>query len=269
MTMQSTKQSTQNQQEISDFINSLELPPVHPVIARLANTAKLAAADPPPTDKPSANIDAGSLVSFTANVSDQHRSDALNSTLLAQLNSDKLFNRFDPAQVIPWYQNYTTVLSKIGWDMQEFDFVNYQASGSTFSIDQSIIQILASFLTAPELAVEQAALTALENLKTDDPWYTVWDQQSHSANGGNFQLASCTDNNGAENTLVIKMSAYSFSTTETTTRFLWTNYSSSDTQLHYANETATLDEDVYTQVRQQIIDKLGDKAKTFVGSLDI
>ncbi len=168
-----------------------------------------------------------------------------------------------------WYQNYGTVMSTVGWVMQDFQFQNYQASGSTFSIDTAIAGIVASFLSAAEVAVVKASLDALSKLGSDDPWYKVWDSSSHGANGGNFQVASASDNNGAVDTLVVKISAYSFSTTETTTRFLWTDYHSSETKLRYAHQAATLDEDVYAAVRQAIIDKLGNRASSYVGDLDI
>lgn len=244
-------------QDRINFVHSLQID---------APSRLLAAASDAPQ---SANVDAGSLVSFTSGVSDQHRSDALNSTLLAQLNSDTKFDRFDHAHVIDWYKNYASVLGKVGWTMQDFQFQNYQASGSTFSIDTAITQIVTAFLPASEVAVVRATLNALSSLDSDDPWYTVWDRSSHSADGGNFQLSTCTDHDGAVNTLVMQMSAYSFTTTETTTRFLWTNYHSSSTELHYATQTATLNEDVYSQVRSAIIAKLGAKASQFIGTLNI
>lgn len=243
-------------QERVGFVQSLQIGP---------SRASLAVA----ASKATASVDAGSLVSFVADVSDQHRSDALNSTLLAQLNSDTLFDRFDKTQLMNWYQNYASVLGKIGWTMQAFQFQNYQASGSTFSIDAAIASICAAFLPASEIAVVKAALDALSNLKSTDTWYTVWDQHTHNANGGNFQLASCSDNNGKVNSLVMQMSAYAFNTTQTTTRFLWTNYDSSQTDLHYATQTATLNEDVYSKLRGQIVTKLGTKAADFIGDLAI
>lgn len=221
------------------------------------------------TDQPTAKVDAGSLVSFAANISDGHRSDALNATLLAQLAADKLHSRFDSDQLMGWYKKYVEVLGNVGWSMQSFQFQDYSASGSTFSIDSAITDIVSSFLPAGEVAIVRATLNALSNLGNNDPWYQVWDRSSHTANGGNFQLASCTDNNGEANTLVMKMSAYAFSTTDTTTRFLWTNYNSSSTDLHFASQSATLNEDVYAGVRQTVIDKLGALASTYIGSLDI
>lgn len=256
--------------ELAPYIEGLELAVPTPEISQLlagssfeARPMSVAAAD-----APSASIDKGSLVSFVAGISPMHQSDALNSTLLAQLNSDKLFNRFDPEEVIPWYRNYAKVLGKVGWDLQDFQFQNYQASGSTFLIDEAIAEIVATFLSPGEVLVVKAALNALSNLQGDDPWYKIWETSSHSTDGGNFQICPCEDE-GGKGPLVMGFSAYAFTTTETTTRFLWVSYHSSDTKLRYAKQAATLDEDIYSQVRQQIIEKLGENAKTFIGELEI
>lgn len=245
------------------FVHALDIGVVHPKLAKVSLAKEVA-----PTG-PAAAVDAGSLMSFTANVSAQHRSDALNSTLLAQLNSDKLFNRFDPAQLIAWYRNYTTVLSNIGWDMQEFQFEKYQAAGSTMSVSTAVLGVLGAVLPAGELALVAAALKALAALKSDDPWYRVWDVTTHDQSNGNFQVSNCADQDGAANTLVMRMSGYSLRTSETTVRFLWNDYQASSTDLLYASQTTTLDEDVYGQVRQAVIKKLGAKAVQYVGNLDI
>jgi hypothetical protein len=46
---------------------------------------------------------------------------------------------------------------------------------------------------------------------------------------------------------VLQCGAYTFSTSETTTRFLWADYNSSDTTLKYAHQTMTLSEDAFNQ----------------------
>lgn len=255
--------------DLISYVGGLELAEPSPEIKELVATQEhlarpLVAAE----DTEVAAVDKGSVVSFAAGVSKQHRSDALNSTLLAQLNSDKLYDRFDPAEVISWYKNYTKVLSKIGWAMQEFQFENYQASGSTFSINSAIVGIVSSFLSPAQVGVVRAALDALSNLDTDNPWYKVWDSSSHDADGGNFQIGQC-DDEGGKGPLLMGCSGFSFTTTETTTRFLWVEYHSSDTELHFAKQSATLNDDVYSQVREQIVEKLGKNAEIYIGELEV
>jgi hypothetical protein len=219
--------------------------------------------------KDSAVLDEGSIIAFTANVSADHAEAALNTALLAQLNSDKLYNRFDPNQIMAWYRNYQKVLGICGWTMQDFQFQDYKASGSSFTIDKAIADLVASFLPAQQVKVVKAALDALKNLSSDDPWYKVWDSSTHNASGGNFQIAMASDDDGAPNSLVLKVSAYSFQTSQTTTRFLWTTYNASDTTLNYAMQAMTLNEKIYDQVAETIAKKIGKAAKEKIHELDI
>lgn len=220
-------------------------------------------------DAPSAHIDAGSVVSFTSEVSAEHASAVLNTALLAQLNSDKSYNRFDQNKIMDWYKNYQKVLGMCGWTIQDFQFQNYEASGSTFSVNQALLDLAATFLSQAELNIVKAALSSLAHLRSDDPWYTVWDINSHNENRGNFQVASASDTSGNKNTLVLKISGYTFQTTEITTKFLWEIYHSSNTKLSYTSQAITLNEDVYDKVKDIIIEKLGNKAVQNINSLDI
>ncbi len=246
-------------------IRALDLP----APSSAARSIPMARAEAAAAGKPSANVDRGSLVAFVTGVSTGHRSDALNSTLLAAMASDKVYDRNNPQQVIQWYEKYTHVLQLCGWDTQQFSFQKYTASGSSFSINDAIIEIVTAAATGPEVAVVEAALNALRNLGSDNPWYEVWNQHSHSTNGGNFQIVPVSDTNGERNTLVMEVSAFSFQTTEVDTTFLWTNYHSSDVKLQYGNQTMTLDEDVWDQVSAEVLSKLGDSDKSQIGNLSI
>ena len=52
-------------------------------------------------------------------------------------------------------------------------------------------------------------------------------------------------------------------------RWIWFDYSSTNINLFKATQVSTLNEDVYSQVHQAVIDKLGNNATTFIGGLDI
>lgn len=252
-----------------DFISALELKEVNKEIADLFKGKEDLIKAVSDDQKPSAKIDSGSIVSFVSNVSDYHKNAVLNTTLLAQLNSDKLFDRFNKDQVMDWYKNYQKVLSICGWTLQNFQFQNFEASGSSFSINTAIIDILSAVIPGDEVKIVVAALNSLSNLKNDDPWYKVWDVNTHTTNGGNFQIVPVRDNNEEINTLSMTLSSYVFETTESTLRFLWTDYKSSDTKMKYSAQTTTLNENVYMRLENTIIKKLGDRAIQQIGDLDI
>ncbi len=243
-----------------EFVKALDLD--HPSGLDLA----LLGSQPPvlKDNEKSANVDAGSLVSFVASLGTQNKSDVLNSTLLAQLAANKQFDRW--TKPIDWYNFYTDVLAKVGWVFQAFDFQRYQAGGSTFTVDEVVLKVLAAIATQNEIAIAKETMDALKALSDGKKGLVLWDSNSSSAQAGNFQISVCNESNGS---VVMKNGSFYFSTTETTKKFLWFSYSGSSMNINKSGTTLTLDGEIYSKVRQQIIDKLGSKASEFVADLDI
>ena len=120
-------------------------------------------------------VDAGALASFTNKLSDTHKSDVLNSTLLAQLAVVKQFDRFEDTD--KWYKYYVNVLGKVGWVIQEVTFEEYNTSGQTLKVSDSIIDILKAVLSGDELAVIQRTLDSLQSGQNEG-WWVVFDRKS-------------------------------------------------------------------------------------------
>jgi hypothetical protein len=217
----------------------------------------------------SASLDNGSIVAFTANVSQDHTSMALNSTLLAQLAANYQFDRTQPSQVMNWYNQYNNVLTMCGWDAQSWSFQNYAASGSTVSVSNVIVDIVSAAFPE-DASVVSAALNALSQLSSDNPWYdNFYSSSSKSSQGGSFQIVPCSDTNGERNSLVINTSAYSFQCTQTTEEFLFTSYSSDSMTIQYATQTMTLDEDIWDQVATEVLNKVAAYSATNIGNLPL
>lgn len=214
--------------------------------------------------QPSGFVDNGSLVSFLAGVDRQSQADVLNSMLLAQLAANKKFDREE--NTVGWYGFYHEVLENLGWVVQQFAFAKYDVAGSTATIDKVVLDLLAAVATEDGVAVAKSAIEALKALSADDNRLTLFQQSSHSAQNGNFQVANCSNTGG-----VLKMSlgAFYFSSTQVDTKILFFGWSTADTTIYQSGQSIILDRDVYGQVRQAVINKLGDNAKTFVNGLDI
>src|ERR1700680_3244453 len=89
------------------YIHSLELAaPPHKLVkvhrARLSGAALRVT-----EDKPTANVDQGSLLSFVTGITHQRREDVLDSTLLAQLAATAVCDRYKEAD--KWYKKYIEV----------------------------------------------------------------------------------------------------------------------------------------------------------------
>jgi len=244
-------------------IANLELPDSNQVhIGRLYAVAPETLAAQ--VEKPKAFVDKGSIVSFVAGVSGQNREDVLNSTLLAQLAADKQYDREN--QVMDWYSYYETVLGKVGWVTQGFNFQKYTTQKASFTMDEAVLEIAAAALTGQEELLIPAVMDALRKLPKNDGRLQLFNHSASSDTEGNFQITVCTEQDGA---VAMKTMAFVFSSSESSTDVLFFNFSSASTELHQATNAQTLNSKVYAAVRQAVTTKLGDNAKNFVLDLDI
>ena len=214
-------------------------------------------------DKNQGLVDAGSLVSFVNDIGEQERADVLNSTLLAQLASDKKFDREKDTK--NWYNFYRTVLSNVGWVVQEFHFEEYKSKSASLQISKVIIEILADLVTENELAAVQRVMESLEN-PDNKPWWDIFSTESSGpSSNGNMQILPCKVDKSGQ--VVMCLGTFYFSASSTETRWFWFNYSSTDIHMYKGAQISTLNMSVYDQVRQEVIEKLGDNAKNFVHNL--
>jgi hypothetical protein len=224
---------------------------------------KLAVA-PEDISKPAAFVDKGSLVCFVAGVSQQNKSDVLNSTLLAQLAADKKYDR--ETDVMAWYKYYSEVLSKIGWVLSGYNWEEKKASQMSFTMDEAVLEIAAAALTGPEGAVVAATMTALKGLPKKDNRLQLFNHASSSDKAGNFQISACTETDGA---VAMKTMAFYYNAKTSNTDVLFFSYDSASTTLTQSTQTQALDSDVYGAVRDAVLKKLGANATNFVLDLDI
>lgn len=257
--MTSSDMEVQEKQRIADslsFIDTLELtvPELRYVPPGMALQ-----------EEESAAVVAGSVVAFTDGLNGQQKSDVLNSTLLAQLAANKKFDRDEDP--INWYKFYRSVLEQVGWVVPSFSFARLSVAGSRFTVDRAVIALLQAIATPGEVGVARAAIEALRRLPERDRRVVLFESNGHSDTLGNFQISACGVSQG--DTVVMKIGAFHFRTTERVTRVLFFSFPRSSTQMQQARQTLTLNEDVYGQVREAVIRKLGDAANRSIDELEI
>jgi hypothetical protein len=240
------------------FVSSLELPDSPALSAVRLGLPNLI------DDQPAALVDDGSVVSFVADLSAEHQSDVLNSTLLAQLAANKKYDRW--TKTVDWYKYYVDVLGGVGWVIQEFDFTKFDSQGNSFSVDKVLMELLAAIATQNQLAIALDALKALKALSDDDHRLELFNSASHSTSNGNFQIGTCSE---AKDNVAMSVACFSFDAKQIDSKFLWFSYSASDMSLFKASQSVSLDEEIYAGVRKAVVTKLGENAKTLVANLDI
>ncbi len=213
----------------------------------------------------SAQVNGGSLSSFTENLSGQSKSDVKNSTLLAQLAADYVYDKF--SQPMDWYKKYANILGTIGWNIPAFGFDKYTAGGTTVQMDEAVLGILAAIATGNELAIVKATMDGLKGLSDDSKQMLIWDSKSNSGNNGNFQIFPVDQL--PNNDVVMLIDAMQFNADSSHYRFLWWSWESNSITIMRSAQKFVLNEDVYGKVRQAVIDKLGDRAEQMVADIPI
>jgi hypothetical protein len=247
-------------EQVKAFVSQLELPEIDRQAPKLYNAKAPAFQD----GTEGAATDAGSLVSFVSGLTAQHKSDVLNSTLLAQLAATKQYDRFKQTRL--WYDFYVQVLAQVGWVVPAFAYREYSPSGASLVLSDAILDILSAIATGNEIAILKATLTSLKDKSSNEGPLVLFDQQSFPENLGTFQIFPVGEDDGQ---LVMALSAMEFRADKHVTRFLWWTWTTTTVKLFQSAQKAVLNEDVYGQVRAEVIKKLGDRAAQFIKDIEI
>ncbi len=243
------------------FLNELELPPL-PEGLVFRDSQQVSA----PTDgQSSAYVNAGSVVSFVSGVSSSNQTDVLHTTLLAQLAANRKFDR--ETDTVSWYKFYRSVLENVGWVLQDFDFTEYSAGGKAFTMDQAVLAILAAAAAQNEFLVIKAAIDAAKGLADkNDGRIALFDAASSRGTKGAFQLGVASETN---NVVAMKLGAFYFTTGTSITKVLWFKFSSKQSSLYQSSQSVTLDSGVYANIRSDVEQKLGDRTKQFLATIEL
>lgn len=249
-------------QERSDGIRGLRL------TGKPVPTHMLGAAPEPevPDTGEAAAVVAASAVSFVGGVSGQARQDVLDSTLLAQLAANAEFDRV--AKPMEWYTRYTSVMEMVGWVLQNNGFTKRETGGGSLKLDAAAIDVLAAMLVPGQLTVLQNTLNALKSATEDSKVLTLFEGNAASGAGALFQLGVARRDN-PDGPVALSIGTFHFTTSSHKNRFLFITWEGSEVGLEIATEAATLNERVYSVVREHVTAKLAARRPEFVANLTL
>lgn len=220
--------------------------------------------DLPPGNKQQGYVNDGSLVSFTSNLKGLQKQDVLNSSLLAQLAANKKYDRLEDSK--NWYMFYTNVMATVGWAMQSFQFDEYDSTSSKVNVSQVTLELLSSILGGDQKMMEVVKKT-IDGLAKNSQGATLFHSSSASNKHGNFQVVPC--NVDKSNQVNVAFLGCFFQASEVTKDYFFFDYKKEDIHLFKGTQVFTLDQEIYGQVREDVIKKLGDNAHTKIHDLDI
>lgn len=182
------------------------------------------------------------LFNIAANLTGQQKEDVLNSTLMAQLETDKKFGQMETDNIATRYQFFLQAMENLGWVLQHQVEKEYHApSPNTFELFQVTLDMLSN-LVEEEAGIMEAVKGAYNSL-------------ANSSSRSFFLSQPCSLDKSQQ----------------VTTKFIFCSFmwSSQDIKFSYAITKCTFDEKAYAQVREDVKKKLQNEAKKHISELDL
>ncbi len=141
-----------------------------------------------------------------------------------------------------------------------------EAGGQSFDVQDVVLKVLAAIATGNDLQVITETIEAVKALSSDDHRVVLFDSASTKDKKGSFQISAASETDGV---VAMKLGGFFFETDTTVTKVLWFRFSKSKTEFYKGAQVISLDEEVYRTIREDVVKKLGDRAKQFVADIDI
>ncbi len=247
-----------------DFVAQLKVAPIHLGESFSTNRSALESDDSTPADDiVEGYINNKSIMSFVAEVPGQLRQDVLNSTLMAQRVADLEFPEAD--HILQWYDRYVEVLAGVGWNLEQKEFARYDSNSNLFEMDSAVVSIFTALAGQNYAAIITETLDALKDLgEANDSIIKVFERNTHSLEKGNFQMGLVTHTNDA---VSMQVGAFMLKSEESINQILFFKSDSDKTDLDLYTIRCTLNQQVYDQIREAVLEKLGRSTRKFIAKL--
>lgn len=217
--------------------------------------------------KSQAMVVGSEVVSFVKGVSAERRQDIVNCALLAQLAADHKVN--DRSKIFEWYDAYFDVLTNLGWVIQDKGFSSYEESADGLEAHEAILKVAAVLLggTPTALAVVVSTIEAMKSMDAGNPWITIFDRESRSAETARFQIAIAEEDMSGQ--FIVSLMAFGLKADSTLTQILFFKIRSDKVTLKHRSGKVTINEEVLAGIREKIRVKLIGRTGGYIDSLDL
>ncbi|RDX44751.1 hypothetical protein OH76DRAFT_1486895 [Lentinus brumalis] len=223
----------------------------------------------------SATVAGGSLVSFVGNLLAQQKASQTVQFSLSPAGEAAPSDEALPNEAArhdrqndsgAWYDRYKSVLENIGWTVPHFDIAELSDADTYLDVDKLLLKSAAEHLSEEELALFQNVVESLGEAKNEVATQ-LFNSQSKASNKANFQVGVASDGQG--NT-TLKIGVYFYSAEQNIDKVLFYESGSQKTlEFRAGYHTMLLNSDVYSQVREAVLEKLGNHTKDLVEDIEI
>jgi len=211
-----------------------------------------------------AAVNASSVISFVENLTPGQKEDVLLSTLFAQRAADA---KADPVkQRSEWYDVYLHTLGLMGWVRENAPFESSQKMKGNGSFNKLILATLAQVASGNQFKIVQTAIEALKGLAADDGMIELFDFETSSTSGGNFQIGSAE---AAGEIVSLALGAFNFTFKDKKKNILFVSWGKNELDYWLLAQKMSLSPTSYDAVRELVTSKLADTRKTAIADIDI
>ncbi|KAG8705040.1 hypothetical protein FRC08_001884 [Ceratobasidium sp. 394] len=208
-----------------------------------------------------ASVSAGGLYVFDRELSKAQKADVLHSTLLAQIEADKNYDRTNDAD--NWYHYYVYRLGKIGWMAHDFDF-DKRPFNNSITAGQFVVDRLKSELGFLKSKNVELAVNSIKKMSDDEKALQVFSSKSSSGPRANFQVGYCSSSDGS---VGIELGAFVYHIDRAVKNPMSSKLKNQSTDARSAFQKMTLNKYDYDRVRDSVLRKLGDYANDYVADV--
>jgi len=211
-----------------------------------------------------AAVSASSVISFVENLTPGQKEDVLLSTLFAQRAADA---KADPVtQRAAWQSVYMDMLSLMGWARESAPFEATQKMKGSGSFDQVVLTTLAQVATGNQFKIVESAIEALRGLADGDDKIKLFDFETSSTTGGNFQIGSAE---ASGDVISMALGAFNFTYKDRKKNILFVSWGKNELDYWLSAQKVNLSPTIYADVRELVKSKLADTRKTLIADIDI
>lgn len=211
-----------------------------------------------------AAVSASSVISFVENLTPGQKEDVLLSTLFAQRAADA---KADPiAERVKWFDMYTKVLSALGWVRKNTPFEASHKMQAQGSFDKVILTTLAQVATGNQFKIVESAIEALRGLTDNDGKIQLFDLETSSTTGGNFQIGSAE---ATGEMISMAIGAFNFTYDDKKRNILFVSWGKNELDYWLSAQQMTLSPETYNDVRDIVKSRLADTRRTLIADIEI
>ncbi|MGC3944735.1 MAG: hypothetical protein QM762_09460 [Chryseolinea sp.] len=218
------------------------------------------------TEKSESVVVGSDILSFAAGLPETMRTVITNSMLLAQLAASKKVG--DSEKTTEWYKVYFSVLTTLGWVIQQQGFVEHEESGKEFEVHKAILAVATTVFSAgaTALAIVTSTLNALEKMG-DGPWLTIFKKRSQRGKVAQFQVTVVEPI--GDGGVKISLMAFELEGKNKLTQVLFFKFNSSSVTLRHASGTVTLDKQMMADLGPAIANKVRPFQLDFIANIPV